>query len=61
MGGKRVAREGRVDGREKRRDEEERKKEREEGGTVTLGLPHLWAYHLACRGKITVPVAQRPE
>lgn len=44
--------------REKRRDERERKRE---GETVTLGLPHLWAYHLACRGKITVPVPPGPQ
>lgn len=23
------------------------------GVTVTLALPHLWAYHLACRRKMT--------
>lgn len=43
---------------EKGRDERERERE---GETVTVGLPHLWAYHLACRGKITVPVPQGPE
>lgn len=50
-------------GRENREKKEEmRETERKrEGETVTLGLPHLWAYHLACRGKITVPVPQGPE
>lgn len=42
--------------------EEMRERERKgEGETVTLSLLHLWAYHLACRGKITVPVPEGPE
>lgn len=46
--------------REKGRDERE-KERKGEGETVTLSLLHLWAYHLACRGKITVPVPEGPE
>lgn len=47
-----------IENGEKKAEMRERK---EEGETVTLGLIHLWAYHLACRGKITVPVPQGPE
>lgn len=39
----------------------EMRERKQEGETVTLGLPHLRAYHLACRGKITVPVPHGPE
>lgn len=49
---------GRGKRREKRRDEGERKRE---GETATLGLPHLWAYHLLRRRKITVPVPEGLE
>lgn len=30
-----------------------------EGGTVTLALPHLWAYHLARGGKMTAADPRR--